>query len=111
MSYGKINGFAEIVERVIGKDSEGFKTETDVVIAGVRCWHEQRHASRRWANLATFSVATDRFVIRCHRSLRILPGFFIRCGGERYKIISVEDVSGRGMYLELLAEKAVGILG
>jgi hypothetical protein len=29
----------------------------------------------------------------------------IICGGERYKILSAEDVRGRGMYVEVLAER------
>lgn len=36
---------------------------------------------------------------------------FLRCGGCRYGITSVEDVKGRGMYVEILAKKVVGANG
>ena len=103
--------FAKIVSRVVSTDSEGFKTETDTVIAEIRCFHEGRHASRRWANLAAFSEATDRFVARVMPGVTVLPGYYLDCGGSRYKIISVENVKGRGIYLEILAKSEVGSLG
>lgn len=111
MSYGKMNGFASIVARTIGKDSEGFKTEVDKTIADVRCYHEVRHGSYRWANLAAFSAATDRFVIRFNRDFTVKPGYFINCGGVRYKIHTVDNIHGRDMYLEILAKRCEGSLG
>ena len=110
MAVGKMKAFAQIISRTIATDSEGFKTETDTVIASVRCYHEGRHGSRRWANLAAFSEATDLFVIRA-QGVSVVPGYFIDCGGVRYKITSVENVKGRGMYLEILAKKVEGSYG
>ena len=31
----------------------------------------------------------------------------IDCSGDRYEIISVEDIKNRGMYIEVLAKKVV----
>ena len=111
MSFGKLNGFAQIVKRTISKDSAGFKVENDAIIANVRCYHEQRHSSYRWANLAAFSEATDRFVIRVKSALDVNPGFYIYYKNVWYKILSVEDVKERGMYLEMYAERVVSVLG
>lgn len=106
-----MNGFAKIIKRTISTDSEGFKTETDEVLAAVRCYHEQRHSSYRWANLAAFSQATDRFVIRKNPHYEVKIGFFIDCDNVRYKILSVENVKSRNMYLDIYAERAVPVLG
>lgn len=61
MSYGMMNGFADIIEVKHEKDSEGFSTTVDEVLASVRVYREGRHGSQRWANLAAFSEATDLF--------------------------------------------------
>lgn len=111
MSYGKMNGFADIKQIQHTKDSEGFATETEVTLASVRCYREGRHGSERWANLSTFSEATDLFRFRTIPGLTVTTEHFIVSGGERFDITSVEDVKGRGMYTEVLAKKAVSSIG
>ena len=69
MSFGKMNGFADIVETKQVKDSEGFTTTQDEVLASIRVYREGRHGSQRWANLAAFSEATDLF--RDRKSTRL----------------------------------------
>lgn len=107
MSFGKMNRMADIVEKRRIKDAEGFASEREVTLASVRVYREGRHGSVRWANLAAFSDATDLF------RFRTIPGFTVTtehtlvCDGERFSIISVEDVKGRGMYTEVLARKVV----
>ena len=111
MSYGKMNGFVEIKARQTVQDSEGFTTVTEVTLASVRCYREGRHGSERWANLATFSEATDLFRFRTIPDLKITTDHFILCNDERFNIISVEDIKGRGMYTEVLAKKVVATSG
>lgn len=111
MSYGKMNKFAEIVRPTKQKDSEGFVTKGDVVLASMRVYKEGRHGSERWANLAAFSVATDLFRFRCIPGLEITASDVIVCEGSRYEITSTEDVKGRGMYTEVLAKKVEGTNG
>lgn len=106
MSYGMMNGFADIIEVRHVKDSEGFSSTVDEVLASVRIYREGRHGSQRWANLATFSEATDLFRFRCIPDLTVTTDHVIVCGGDRYDIVSVEDVKGRGMYVEVLAKRS-----
>ena len=106
MSFGKMNGFADIVETRQIKDSEGFSTTQDEVLASVRVYREGRHGSQRWANLAVFSEATDLFRFRCIPGLTVTTDHFLICDGERFNIISVENVKGRGMYIEVLAKRS-----
>lgn len=111
MSFGKMNGFADVIITKKVKDSEGFATEAHEVLASVRVYREGRHGSQRWANLAAFSEATDLFRFRIIPGLRITTDHIIMCDGERFEITSVENVKGRGMYNEVLARKVVATNG
>lgn len=111
MSFGKMNGFADIIITKKVKDSEGFAATVDEVLASVRVYREGRHGSQRWANLAAFSQTTDLFRFRVIPGLTITTDHVIVCDGGRYEITSVEDVKGRGMYAEVLAKKVVGTGG
>lgn len=111
MSFGKMNGFADIVIARRVKDPEGFATTAYDCLASVRVYREGRHGSRRWANLAAFSEATDLFCFRCIPGLTVTTDQFLICDDCRYDIVSVEDVKGRGMYIELLAKKEVPTVG
>ena len=111
MSYGKMNSFADIVKPKQFKDSEGFTTTQDEILASVRVYREGRHGSQRWANLAAFSETTDLFRFRCIPGLTVTTNQFLICDDCRYDIVSVEDVKGRGMYIEVLAKKEVPTIG
>lgn len=111
MSFGKMNGFADLVTTKRVKDSEGFSTTVDEVLASVRVYREGRHGSQRWANLAAFSEATDLFRFRCIPGLEVTTDHIIVCDGDRYDIVSVEDVKGRGMYIEVLAKRSEAAVG
>lgn len=103
--------FVQIVSTENVKDSEGFSAPQDKVLAEVRAYHEARHGSERWANRAAFSEATDLFRFRAVPGLSVTTKLFLLCGGCRYDITSVEDVKGRGMYVEILAKKVVAANG
>ena len=111
MSFGKMNTFIDIVETRKVKDSEGFISTEDVVLASVRAYREGRHGSERWANLAAFSEATDLFRFRVIPGLSLTTSMFLVCEDGRFDITSVEDVKGRGMYIEVLAKKVVSSVG
>ena len=59
MSFGKMNGLALIKRHYKEKDSDGFKNDTDFVLASIHCYREGRHGSKRWVNLSSFTDATD----------------------------------------------------
>lgn len=108
MSYGKMNTFIDIVTTATVKDADGFVTNGDHVVASVRAYKEDRHGNERWANMAAFSEATALFRFRKIHDVAITTSLFIVCDDEHYRIVSVEDVRGRGMYIEVLAEKQEG---
>jgi len=107
MSFGKMNTFIDIVERINIKDAEGFRTEVDNIVASVRAYREGRHGNEKWANRASFTEATDLFRFRCIPGITITASMVIIHSDKRFEITSVEDVKGRGMYLEVLAKEVV----
>ena len=105
MSFGRMNTLISITREVVMKDAEGFATKTDEVIASVFAYREGRHGSQKWVNRAAFSEATDLFRFRVIPGLSVTTAHIIHCGDDRFEITSVEDVKGRGMYIEVLAKK------
>ena len=104
MSFGKMNTFIEIVSCVPVKDSEGFAVHGDTVLANVMAYFEPKNGTEKWRNNAVFAEASALFRFRKIPGLTINTAMAIICGGERYGIISAEDVRGRGMYMEILAK-------
>ena len=51
------------------------------------------------------------FRFRVIPDVTVTPDLYIDCQGERFKILSVENIRGRGMYLEILAEKVESCIG
>lgn len=105
MSFGKMNTFLDILEKKITTDAEGFKSEQEVVLASVRAYREGRHGSEKWANRAVFTDATDLFRFRVIPGITVTTDLRILCDGHTFEITSVENVKGRGMYLEVLARE------
>jgi len=105
MSFGKMNTFIDIISSIPIKDEEGFATKGDNILASVRAYKEDRHGSERWTNMASFSTASSLFRFRKISGLKVTTEMVIVCDDGRYQILSVEDVRGRGMYVEVLTEK------
>lgn len=105
MSFGKMNTFIDIIERISVIDGEGFSMEADNLMASVRAYREGRHGNEKWANRATFSEATDLFRFRFIPDVTVTTSMLIVCDDGHFEITSVEDVKGRGMYLEVLAKE------
>ena len=104
MSFGKMRSFIYIASNLPTKDTQGFVTNTDTILASVRAYKEERHGNASWKNRAAFSSATALFRFRKIPSLTVTTDMGILCDCERYNIVSVEDVRGRGMYIEALCE-------
>ena len=105
MSFGKMNTFIDIVDKKVGTDEEGFRVNQDEVVASVRAYREGRHGSEKWANRASFTDATTLFRFRNIPGITVTTAMVITCEDDRFEITSVEDVKGRGMYVEALARE------
>jgi len=105
MSLGRMTKFIDIISTTPTKDADGFATKGDTILASVRTYKEDRHGSLRWANRAAFTTATALFSFRKIPGVDIVPSLYIVCDDGRYKIVSVEDVQGLGLYIVVLCEK------
>ena len=105
MSFGKMNAQISLLQKQVTTDAEGFKSEQEIILASVRAYREGRHGSEKWANRAAFSDATDLFRFRVIPGITVTTDMRILCGGQNVEITSVEDVKGRGMYVEALARE------
>ncbi|ROR28103.1 SPP1 family predicted phage head-tail adaptor [Mobilisporobacter senegalensis] len=111
MSLGKMNTFIEIISVETIKDSEGFGTVKDTILASLRAYKEVQHGSEKWANRAAFSEATALFRFRKIPEIEVSTEMVIVTDDGRYEITSVEDIKGRGMYIEVLAKRVVASSG
>lgn len=105
MSFGKMNAQIEIVKKTHFTDDDGFAVNSNVVLATVKSYREQRGATEFWANRATFSKATDMFQFRTIPVLKITTDMIIRCDDTEFEILSVDSLRGKGMYIEILASE------
>lgn len=105
MGLGLMNKKAQLCEEKSIIDSEGFNRKAVAVLAEMRVFVEGRHGSERWANFAAFTEATELFRFRKIPNVDVTTKQYILFNGKRYNILSVENIKGRGMYLEVLAKK------
>lgn len=111
MSYGKMNTKIDLITTEPEKDSEGFVTKGERVLASARAYKEVRNTSAKWERIignAAFSSVTAMFRFRKIPGLTVTTSHFLSDGEGRYNIVSAEDVRGRGMYVEVLAERIEG---
>lgn len=111
MAFGKMNIFIDIISTDPVKDAEGFVTTGDHILASVKAYKEVRNSTARWERIigyAAFSRVNAIFLFRKIPELTVTTSHFLSDSDGRYNIVSAEDVRGRGMYVEVLAEKLEG---
>ena len=106
-----MNDFIEIIQRRCTTDEEAFSTNQDVVLASVRAEKSYGSMTEKQANDATFAAQTAVFRLRHIPGLRVEPSMFITDAAGRYNITAVDEVSGRGMYLVVTAQRVVASEG
>ena len=105
MSIGMMNTRIDLCRKEVSLDTEGFSTVEYKAVASIRAYREGRHGSERWSNRASFTDATDLFRFRTMPHTEVTTDMTILCVGHLFEITSVENVKGRGMYLEVLAKE------
>ena len=108
MSFGKMKTPINIISTAPVKDSEGFVTKGDNILASVRAYKEERNTTEKWFNMAAFSTATVLFRFRKIPGVVVDTTMFITDASGRHRIVNAEDVRGRGMFWEVLCEKQEG---
>jgi head-tail adaptor len=105
MSFGKMQSKITIMQTVPVKDAEGFATEVRQPLKTVHAYHEVRNATERWVNRAVYSTAACLFRFRKIPHFDVQTTHYILYNKDRYRILSTEDVRGKGMVVECLCEK------
>ncbi len=108
MVIGKLNNLINIISTEPIKDSDGFVTNGDKVIASVRAYFEQKNSTERWRNMSQSGEVNALFRLRTIPGVELNTRHTIICDGKRYNIYSVENIRNRNMYLEILAQCASG---
>ena len=108
MALGKMTKTIDIISTTPIKDSEGFATESDTVIATVKAYKEERRGSEKWANMAVFSEAGVLFRFRRIPGVVVKDLNIIVCDSGRYKIVDVQTEASHGMYVECLCAMTEG---
>lgn len=101
-SLGSMTEHVDLIAPVVVKDSAGFASTRDEVVASVRAYIEVRHASGAWVNRAAYSKADVLFRIRTIPGLRVSEAMEVACAQGRYVIDAVEYI---GRYIEILAHR------
>lgn len=104
MGLSQMDVFIKIVARAPAKDAEGFTNQQDMVLFSGRAYKSVTSGgSERWRNEAAFSEELTSFRFRRIPGLKITTEHFIVDEDGRYNITKVDNVSGRGMYVNLTA--------
>ncbi len=102
MSFGKMSVPILISQVFYTRDADGFRAEHEEPVLSVRAYFEPRNATEKWTNRAVLKEASALFRFRYVPNLRIDTSMVIDCLGERYNIVSVENVRQKNMYYEFI---------
>lgn len=104
MGFSQMDVFIQIIAREPVKDAEGFGNQQDIVLFAGRAYKSVTSGgTERWRNEAAFSEELTAFRFRRVPGLKITTEHFIVDEEGRYNITKVDNVSGRGMYVNLTA--------
>lgn len=107
MSFGKMNTPIQILSQTFDKDSDGFATVTETIVACVRAYKENKNTTEKWSNRAVLKDASALFRFRYIPNVTITNDMIIACFDGRYNISSVEKVRDKNMYYEVVAKLEV----
>ena len=102
MSYGKMT-VPIILNRIrYTKDKDGFAMAREEPVASVRAYFEPRNTTEKWANRAVLKEASALFRFRYMPAVKFDSSMVIDCLGERYNVVSVENVRQKNMFYEII---------
>lgn len=107
MSFGKMNTPIQILSQTFSKDSDGFATVNETIVACVRAYKENKNTTEKWTNRAVLKDASALFRFRYIPNVPITNDMIIACYDGRYIIKSVENVRNRNMYYEVVGKLEV----
>ena len=104
MSFGKMNTPIIIYSLHYTTDDDGFRQVHEEPIASVRAYFEPKNTTEKWTNKAVLKEASALFRFRYLPNCRIDTSMIIDCLGEKYNIVSVENVRQKNLYYEVVGK-------
>ena len=104
MSYGKMNTPIIIYSLHYTTDDDGFRQVHEEPVASVRAYFEPKNTTEKWTNRAVLKEASALFRFRYLPSVQIDTSMIIDCLGEKYNIVSVENVRQKNLYYEVVGK-------
>lgn len=107
MSFGNMTTPIKIIKVTYDKDAEGFRIPHEELIAAVHAYFEPKNSTEKWKNRAVLQNASALFRFRYIPNKVIDTSMVIDCCGNRYNLVSVEDVRQKHMYYEAVGKLEV----
>ncbi|MBQ9388340.1 MAG: head-tail adaptor protein [Lachnospiraceae bacterium] len=107
MSFGKLTTPIVIKKITYTTDADGFRIPHEKTVASVHAYFEPRNSTEKWTNRAVLKEASALFRFRYIPHTTIDTSMVIDCIGERYNLISVENVRQKNMYYEAIGKLEV----
>lgn len=107
MSFGNMTTPIKIIKVTYDKDAEGFRIPHEELIAAVHAYFEPKNSTEKWINRAVLQNASALFRFRYISNKVIDTSMVIDCCGNRYNLVSVEDVRQKHMYYEAVGKLEV----
>ena len=102
MSFGKMNKTITIFAPTYLKDKDAFTTTILTPVVTRRAYVEYKNLTERWANKSILKDA------ECVITFRFIDGITNDCAikidEQMFDIISVENVRGKGFYIQVVAK-------
>lgn len=107
MFFGNMTTPIKIIKVTYDKDAEGFRIPHEELIAAVHAYFEPKNSTEKWINRAVLQNASALFLFRYIPNKVIDTSMVIDCCGNRYNLVSVEDVRQKHMYYEAVGKLEV----
>ncbi len=102
MSYGKMTIPIAIKKVTYSKDCDGFRIPHEELIASIHAYYEPKNSTEKWANRTVLKDASALFCFRYIPNTAVDTSMVIDCLGNRYNLVSVENVRQKNMYYEAI---------
>ena len=105
LRLGRLSGKMNVYRKIKTQDADGFTVQTEELMFTVRCYREGRLGGTSEANLTLQTAATDIFQVEAIPGFEFTREYLIEHNGQRFEILDVDAVKGRGFYVEILAKR------
>lgn len=100
MSFGKMRDKIIIYSVDANRDSDGYASELDTVVATIRAYREDKSNTLKWTNSAVMEGIDAMFTFRKIPGVTVKPKMIISNRGDKFLVTSAELLRG---YVKVMA--------